>query len=400
MDRRSLLLSPALALAASRKQRRPRVAAIVTEYRYYSHADVICGRIFDGYSPNGKRVEPRTDIVSLYPVQVPDNDMARELASRHGIPIAQSIEDAITLGTGKLAVDAVLFIGEHGNYPVNDLGQKLYPRFELFEEILAVYRKHGRALPTFFDKHLSYSWPKAKKLYDDAKALKVPWMAGTSVVLAPREPDLTLPAGCELNHSCMAGYGEADAYGFHLLEVHQCMVERRKGAETGVRAVQMIEGEEVWKWRDSAGAWSKPLLQEAIARLPEKKSGMLEASVEQPILFLVDYVDGLRSCVYILNGFTSHWAFAAQPRGTPAPQSCFFNMGHRKRPLPHFDGLVNAIEDLFTTGRPGYPVERTLLSTGTLAHLFDSKRAGGKRIETPELAISYRPPASDGHQTA
>lgn len=402
MDRRSLLLSPMLALAAAPSSpKRPRVAAIVTEYRYYSHADVICGRIFDGYSPNGKRVAPRTDIVSLYPIQIPKNDMAQELTSRHGIPLVKSVEEAITLGTGKIAVDAVLFVGEHGDYPTNELGQKLYPRFEYFEEILGVYRKYGRVLPTFSDKHLSYSWPKAKKMYDDAKALGVPWMAGTSVTLTPREPDLTLPAGCDLDRTCVAGYGDHDAYGFHLLEVHQCMVERRKGGETGVKAVQMIEGDDVWKWRDGAGAWSKPLLQEAIARMPEKKSGVLEEIVKKPILFLVEYNDGLQGCVYMLNGFTQHWTFATQPRGASKPLSCFFNMGYQKRTLPHFDGLVNAIENLFVTGRPGYPVERTLLSTGTLAHLFDSKRAGGQRIETPELAkIAYQPPASDGHQTA
>ena len=65
--------------------------------------------------------------------------------------------DALTLGTGKLAVDGVLLIGEHGNYPRNDSGQILYPRYELMEQIVSVFRKTGRSVPVFNDKHLSYS---------------------------------------------------------------------------------------------------------------------------------------------------------------------------------------------------------------------------------------------------
>ena len=61
----------------------------------------------------------------------------------------------------------------------------------------------------------------------------------------------------------------------------------------------------------------------------------------------------------------------------------------KARPLPHFDGLAHNIEEMFLSGRPPYPVERTVLTTGTLAHLFDSVRTG-KRVETPELDIRYR----------
>jgi hypothetical protein len=47
------------------------------------------------------------------------------------------------------------------------------------------------------------------------------------------------------------------------------------------------------------------------------------------------------------------------------------------------------MEEMFVTGKPLYPVERTLLTTCTLATLFES-RAWKKRIETDELKISYR----------
>ena len=66
---------------------------------------------------------------------------------------------------GKLAVEGVLLIGEHGNYPRNDKGQILYPRLEMMEQIAAAFRKAGRSVPVFNDKHLSYTF--AKREEDD-----------------------------------------------------------------------------------------------------------------------------------------------------------------------------------------------------------------------------------------
>ena len=69
--------------------------------------------------------------------------------------LSPTIADALTLGTGKLAVDAVLLIAEHGDYPLNAKLQKLYPRGRYFREVLDVLRGSGRAVPVFIDKHLS-----------------------------------------------------------------------------------------------------------------------------------------------------------------------------------------------------------------------------------------------------
>ena len=50
---------------------------------------------------------------------------------------------------------ASLLIGEHGEYPVNDKAQALYPRFEMFLKITDVFRQSGGAVPVN-DKHLSW----------------------------------------------------------------------------------------------------------------------------------------------------------------------------------------------------------------------------------------------------
>jgi len=58
----------------------------------------------------------------------------------------------------------------------------------------------------------------------------------------------------------------------------------------------------------------------------------------------------------------------------------------------NFSPLVHAIGHMFQTGRLYYPVERTLLVTGALAMLMESAAQGHKRLETPELTVSYRAP--------
>src|SRR5437016_7256878 len=125
--------------------------------------------------------------------QMPDNDLAREIALDYGIRLTRSIAECLTDANGKLAVEGVLLIGEHGNYPRNDRGQILYPRLEMLEQIAAVFRKTGQSVPVFNDKHLSYSWANATKMVGWANELKFPLMAGSSLPVTWRRPALELP---------------------------------------------------------------------------------------------------------------------------------------------------------------------------------------------------------------
>ena len=397
-SRRSFLaaagLAP-LARAARAQDSRPKVAAIVTEFRHRSHADVICTRILDGYYPNGVRQEPRTKIASMWTDQVPPDDMSRGLAYRKRYPTFGSIEQALTLGGRDLAVDAVLLIGEHGEYPENARGQKMYPRHRLMRDIVEVFRKTGKVVPLFNDKHLSYSWDLAKEMYDWSQELNIPFMAGSSIPVTVRSPDLEIPYGAKIGHAVQVGYGPLDAYGFHTLEAMQCMVERRAGGETGIASVELLEGEAVWKWREGAGSWSKPLLQKALSRNPHLPEGRMEDLSKDPALFLLRYRDGLEACAYMLNNYVYRWDFAAEVNGEVV--STHFGQVPERRDLPHFDGLTWCIEELFVTGKPVYPVERTLLTTGALAFAFES-REGKRPVETSQLAIRYRAPKNTFYQ--
>src|SRR5439155_9468596 len=137
--------------------------------------------------------------------------------------------EALCLGADKLAVDAVLSIGEHGSYPINKKGQQEYPRKRFFDEIVAVFRRSGKVAPVFNDKHLSYRWDWAKEMYDTTRELKIPLMAGSSVPLAQRIPALEIPAGTKISEAVSIHVGGLDSYDFHAWEVLQSLVENRRG---------------------------------------------------------------------------------------------------------------------------------------------------------------------------
>src|SRR5262249_23617754 len=147
-----------------------------------------------------------------------------------------------------------------------------YPRRRFFEEVTRTFARTKKSVPVFNDKHLAATWPDAKWMYDRARALFVPFMAGSSVPVAWRRPPLQIARDADLMDAVQVGYGPFEAYTFHALEALQCMVERRRGGETGVRAVQCVQGEEMWRTLDR-GRWSKSLLEAALARVPAHATG-------------------------------------------------------------------------------------------------------------------------------
>lgn len=222
-------------------QRIPNVAAVVTIYYHNSHADVLVGRLLEGENLDGKEPRPKLKLVSLYVDQVCDapgsrKDKSRELAAKYGFRRSPTIADALTLGTDKLAVDAVMLIAEHGDYPTSDTGQTVFPKRRFFDEITKVCKASGRSVPLFFDKHLADNWADAKANFDAAKRLKMPLMAGSSIPSVWREPPVDVPRGAKLKQIVATSYHTLDAYGFHALETVQSLAEQRAGGETGIAA--------------------------------------------------------------------------------------------------------------------------------------------------------------------
>jgi len=392
MNRRTFLetTTTLLAAAASGAEPRKKIAALSTTYHVRSHSDNFITRFLEGYWINDKYHPPPCDIVSLYVDQEHPADISRRVSLAYGFKIHPTIADALTLGTGKLAVDGVLLIGEHGDYPTNEKDQKLYPRYKFFQQVMKVFRSSGQAVPVFSDKHLSYDWKEAKSMYDQSRELKFPMMAGSSGSITFRRPELDFPLDTEFDAALkVGGNWVADGGIIHALESLQCFVERRRGGETGIRAVHRIEGEAVWK-AGAEGRWSRDLLQAALSRGEKVVPGRPEEIVKRPVACFLEYNDGFRATVLMLGGMVNESLVAFRVKGRRQIDStlCYVPIENSN----NFSPFVDAIARMFITRKTDYPVERTLLTTGATSFLMESAHQGQKRIETPLLNIKYRAP--------
>ena len=362
---------------------RKKIAAVITEYRVPAHADVIVGKFIKGFPTDDGLIEPQVDIVSMYLDQIPDNDIGLQVSKEYDIPIYQSISAALCLGGSELAVDGVLSIGEHGSYAYNEKGQHMYPRRFFFEQICGVFSTSGRSVPVFSDKHLSYNWRDSKWMYDRAQQLGVPFMAGSSIPLGWRDPWLEHELDAPIEDALVLSFGGIESYGYHGLEALQCMIERRSGGEAGLAAVQCLEGKAVWR-AGADGLWSRELA-EAAAAAGETASGSMEESCDNPAAFLLEFRDGFKATLLQLNGYAKEWSYAARVDG----QVLATGLRTHGPPYPHFSYLGLNIEAMFLSGEPQYPVERTLLVSGALDALMDSRHRGHIRLETPHLDVAY-----------
>ena len=386
------------------QQKRKKLALITTIWEPHNHANHMGERFLVGYPRDGKWHYPDMDIAGVFVDQVGEGDLSRRRAKEHGFTSYPTIAEALRLGTDKLAVDGVLLIAEHGDYPYNEKRQKLYPRHEFFEQIVNVFREDGRAVPVFNDKHLSYSFEKAKRMVEASKELKFPFMAGSSIPVTFRLQPLELAFGCDIEDALMVGVGSLDTGGHDCLEALQAMGERRRGGEAGVRAVQLIEGDEVWR-AGKDGRWSRRLLEGCLARSDSRSgvgksdgrpqdlahSGELEELVELPSAYFIEYNDGFRATLLMLNGAVQDRTFAAKIRGVPELQSTQF-LAPGSPNVTCSACLMQKVEEMIVTGRAPYPVERTLLVSGALERCLESRVKGHRRLETPELSVVYKAP--------
>jgi hypothetical protein len=385
-----------------------RIAIVATVYRYLSHAQHIGDRFLVGYPRDGSWHRPDMKVVSLYVDQKPDGDQSAARAKEFDFQVYPTIAEALRCGGNKLAVDAVLVIGEHGDYKRNEKGQVLYPRYEFVKQCVEVFEQDGVSVPLYNDKHLSYSFEHAKWMVDASKRLKFPMIAGSSLPVTWRLPDIELPLNSEIENALMVGYGGADVMDFHGLEALQCMLERRQGGESGVAAVQMIEGDAVWKAGEE-GRYSKELLTSALSRsdTPQGQTivdgrtqdlvgkGELPKLVKKPAAYFIEYRDGLKATLLMLDGAIKDFTFAARVRGAGVQSTQFFLSPEPN--VTYSACLVRKIEELFETGKAPYPVERTLLVSGILESCLTSRFEGQKRLETPHLAVQYRAPQQSQH---
>ncbi len=367
---------------------KPKVAFITTSYSSGSnHADVIGTKLFLGIPTDEGIVQPEVEVVSMWIDQIQPGDTGPQIAKLNDIKIYPTIADALTLGGDELAVDAVIYVGEHGDYPRNRLGIKMYPRMNHMEQVFRVFDASGRSVPVFHDKHLAYSWLDSKWIYDRSKELNVPMMAGSSLAYCWRDPMLVHPLGTEITEAVAIGYATLDSYGHHVLEMLQCMVERRSGGETGVASVQGLEGDSVWDAID-AGRISLELVDAACDSIREKASGSMRDVVSNPRALIIEYNDGMKGAILMLDEYVnSNWAYSAKADGETVAAEFVLSGG----PIfAHFSYLtLNIQEFIVRGGEPPVPIERNLLTSGLIDVGIRSIAEGEKVKETPFLNIQY-----------
>lgn len=284
----------------------------------------------------------------------------------------------------------------------------IYPKYSHSQHIVDVYRRSGRAAPVFNDKPLSWNWDYAKRMYDTAKELGFGFMAGSSLPVTWRQPSIDLPLGAEVREAVGIWGGWLDGGDIHVLEAMQSILERRRGGETGVRAVEAFRGERFWKAFEAgsweAGGWDPKLLEAALSRSNQLKparetySHVLPTTEELRRLapdsyaYRFEYTDGLKaSIVQFKGGIVGDCNMAARLKDGSRFSVQFYLPSYTLRNF--FSPLDHHIESLFLTGKSPYPVERTQIASALLDRCLDSKVEGHRRIETPDLNIRYRAPS-------
>jgi hypothetical protein len=391
---------------------RPKIAAVVSVLHKHSHAQHILDRFLEGYGWNGRHHRPPMDLVSLYvdqvkpkPAEPKDSDrydLSAERAARFPqLNVYPTIADALTLGGSTLAVDGVLLIAEHGDYPVNDMGQTLWPRYEFFRQIVSVFRASGRSVPVFNDKHLSWKWEWAREMVDISVELGFPLMAGSSLPVTRRIPSVEMPLGAGVEEAMCVGCGWIDGGDFHGYETIQALVERRRGGECGVGWIQAFRGDAFWEAMETE-RWSRRLVDACLCRTPQltpARAGFnhvfptideMRAQVKDPWAYQYEHGDGLRCTMIAMNGlYGGSWGFAARIAGQERPFSTYMDLPMPPGLANFFSPLANNVEQMFLTGQSPYPIERTLLTTGLTAAGVESMHRDQVRVDTPHLDIQY-----------
>ena len=365
-----------------------KIAVVATSYRTNSHADVIVTKFLTGYPTDEGLVQPKVTIASMYFDQPEDSELGRKIADKFGVAVYPTIREALTLGGQELAVDGVIYAGVHGQYPHSRLGVTMVPQLNHLDQVFRVLDASKRAVPVYCDRELGYSWLDSKWIYDRAQELGAPMMAGSSLPLAWTKVPFEQVLGRPVAEAISIGHGPLLGYGFHAMEALQCMLERRRGGETGVTAVQALQGPAVYEAAE-AGLFSMELAEAGCSACSQKKPGTMREHDKAPQSLLIHYTDGTRGAVVMAGHYVGEcWSYAASMDGETIVAEFVL---HNNVPYSHFSYLDLNIERMFLTGKPQLPLERTLLTSGLLDAAARSLHAGGKLIETPHLNVCYQP---------
>jgi hypothetical protein len=369
---------------------KPKIAVVGTVYRPASHCDVIVSRWIKPLDSDAIHgwTNPKSTIASMFIDQFPENDMAVETCKRHEIPLYKTIEEALCLGGTSLAVDGVLLIGEHGDYPFNSIGQKLYPRKEFFDAIVRVFRRSGRVVPIFCDKHLSWNSAWALEMAATIRELQIPFMGGSTIPHAPWLPNKpTEPWPDRVDEVVAVFHDSIESYLFHSTEVTSVVLENQAGGHPGIRSVQTYREEAFWNAMD-AGVWSKELMDQALAINTSTKEGdprtNCKSTTPPVIAFCLELTNGTRVTHLLMHGQVRGFSVAARI-GKQETYAGMVKLEGTSTFHGHFAKLNSLIEQMILIGKSPVRLERTLRNSLITAACVQALAEPMGRLETPQL---------------
>ena len=380
-----------------------KIAFLGTTLFRHSHAQHFLDRLALGYPMGGVWHEPPLEIAGVYIDQYNENDIGKQRIAKYRLKTYPTIAQTLTLGGSELAVDGVVIIGEHGDYPKNEKGQKLYPRYSWFKEIVRVFEASGRSVPVFNDKHLSTSWHECQEMVDDSRRLGFAFYAGSSLPTTWRLPSIEMPYDVPLAESVCVAYGGVDSYDFHALETAQCMSERRRGGEVGIESVHALRGENLWRKLESREI-TKQLFVSALMRshhLPVDNGfptapvtfQWARTALPNTTGYFIQHRDGFHTAIFMTGIRDFNYAGMRADTGEIIGCQMMLPMpGSSATTADFFSPLTRHIEKMILLGTTDYPVQRTLLTSGMVIAGVDSLAAGEQPIATPEMNVVYQGP--------
>jgi hypothetical protein len=381
----SSLVLQRLPAGASPAPKPLRLAILASNYQLQSEAQKLGDRFLAGYPIAGAWHEPSVKVVSLF---AGSGGLADSRASKFGFRIFPTISETLCVGGSELACDAILLFPED-------------PDEDLFEQSVQLFARSGRTASIFYSGPLSASFKQARARVSSAAKLAFPLMAGSWLPVTDRLPAIDLPFGAPVEEALLVAGGSVHRMDFHGLDAIQSIVERRRGGESGIAAVQYLTGSQVWD-AAQAGLWSHSLLSAALARsdtplglsLQDSRpqdlgaAGLLSSLVANPVAYVLEYRDGLRATLLLLNGAIRDFNFAARVRGLP-PFSFQFFVSVAPN-ATYASCLAAKVEEMFLRASAPQNIERALLTCGALEACLSLQSSGRHRLATPHLSIKYR----------
>ncbi|MEE3370540.1 MAG: hypothetical protein VX346_14470 [Planctomycetota bacterium] len=398
----AVVAAPMVPVSEAAPKKRKRVAIVGASWRREEPTMHLAERLLAGYPYAGKWQRPPVDIVAVCMQQRPDDDLTEARAAEFGFGTYPTVAAALRCGGTHLAVDGVLLIDAAVAGRSDRQPRRGTTAASLLRQVVDVFQQEERAVPVFNYHQLGEGWDGAGGISEPAQRLEFPLLAGSVLPVTWRLPALELPLECVVEEALIVG-GAPDPADYQALDALQCMVERRRGGETGVATVEVLRGDAVWAAAEQQ-RWSHSLLEAALSRSdimmgenvhPKDmaNNGEVPRLVKSPAAYCIEYLDGLRATVLNFHGAVGDYTFAARIQGTRQLQSTQFLL-----PV-HRDGLaasclVHQIVEMLMRGTSPRPLERSQLVTGLWRRCRSAWGAGQSARATPELRIRYRAPRS------